>query len=269
MNLNLSNILCVIGIMALGTQRPAIDLSHWKLETPSGYKASDWKLSNFQKDRFAKPFFYLDSVDQALTMVAYPVKGKSTAKYTRCTLREQMQPGSSDVNWTFKQGGSLELEFELVEISKQEGKEKYHRTILAQIDGRTTAEQTEDLGLERPISMPFLKVYWENESIQITRRVLKDNFTVGEGLLLKESWKESKKIVLDKVGFEPTRLKIEVKKGRVLVWLNDEKPVVFRDESVGQWYFENYFTVGNYLQSKDANAYSKVKYYQIDLQHED
>ncbi len=245
----------------------SIDLTNWKLELPTGYKASDWKLSNFQNDRFVKPFFRLDSLDGSLIMEAYPSEGTSSSKYTRNTLREQMQEGSNDVNWTLKQGGILTTEFQVTEMSKDENG-KFHRTLLIQIDGKTTEKQNKELGLEKSVSMPFLKIYWQDESLRITRRVLKDKSTVGDALLSKDSWEEDDGIYSrEKVGFEKVKIKIEVKKGKLSIFINDEKPIVLNDMSVSQWYFENYFTVGNYLQSKDENCRSVVKYFQLEVFH--
>ncbi|MEM9053479.1 MAG: polysaccharide lyase family 7 protein [Bacteroidota bacterium] len=248
-------------------QDGSFDMTHWKLELPTGYKASDWKLSNFRNDRFAKPFFYIDSLDGALVMEAYPAEGSSKAKYTRNTLREQMQPGSNDLNWTFKEGGVLEVEFQVTKMSKDESG-KYHKTILFQIDGRTTEKQTELLGLEKPKSMPFLKIFWQNERLRMKRRVLKDESLVGDALLEKTAWKEDDGTILtDKIGFEKVKIRIEIKKGKLTIQINDEKPRIIRDINISQWYFENYFTVGNYLQTKDEGAHSIVKYYRLDVNH--
>lgn len=258
-----------LSCVALGQDgQSSIDLTNWKLELPSGYKASDWKLSNFQKDRFAKPFFYLDSLDGALVMEAYPVEGKSKAKYTRTTLREQMQPGSNDVNWTMKEGGVLEAEFQVEKVSKDDSG-NYHRTILFQVDGRTSDEQTKELGLEKAVSMPFFKIFWQNEKLRMTRRVLKDETLVGDELLKKSSWKEDDGFYLKgDVGFEKVKIRIELKKGKIIVQVNDQKPRTIRGLSITQWYFENYFTVGNYLQTKDENSHSVVKYYKLKASHE-
>ena len=192
-----------------------MDIMNWKLELPSGYKASDWKLSNFRKDRFAQPFFYLDSLDGALVMEAYPVENtRSKAKYTRNTLREQMQPGSSDVNWTMKQGGVLEAEIQVVKMSQEEG--KYHKTILLQMDGRTSDKQTEKMGLKKPASLPLIKIIWEKERLKIQRKVLKDDATVGEQLFEKGSWKEDNaRFSKKKVGFDKFKIRIAAKKGKI------------------------------------------------------
>ena len=244
-----------------------IDLWHWKLELPNGYKASDWKLSNFQNDRFSLDFFHLDPEDNSLVMKAYPAEGTSKAKYTRCTLREQMQAGSNDVNWTMKEGGVLQAEFKVDSITKND-KGQYHKTILFQIDGRTTAKQTKQLGLSKPTSLPMIKIYWQDGYLKVVRKILKDDGTAGDALLSKSSWKEGDtRHSRKKIGFEKTRIRLEVKRGKVFIQINDEKPIVYRDLSTSQWYFENYFTAGNYLQSKESNCYSSVKYYSLEVTH--
>lgn len=254
------------------TQEPLdfMDIMNWKLELPSGYKASDWKLSNFQKDRFARPFFYLDSLDGALVMEAYPVSGsKSTAKYTRNTLREQMQPGSNDINWTMKQGGVLEAELQVTKMTKQEGSTKYHKTVLFQMDGITSEKQTQKLGLSKPMTLPLIKISWDKEYVRVQRKVLKKESTVGDQLFNKDSWMDSEsKYSNRKVGFDRFSIRIEAKKGRIEVQINDEKPMVFSDTSVKQWYFENYFVAGNYLQTKDKGSHSIVKFYKLKVTHE-
>lgn len=245
-----------------------IDLTHWKLELPTGYTASEWKLSNFEKDRFAQPFFYVDSVDGAFVLEAYPAKGTSTAKYTKSTLREQMVPGSSSVNWTLEEGGVLESEFQVTHMSKDR-RGKYYKTILFQIQGRTTDEQTEQLGLDKNTGPPLLKVFWENGKIRVVRKVLKEWDTVGEALLLSDSWKDDRgKAFRKPINFDKAKIKIIAQKGRIEIHLDDQRPIVFRDINVSQWYFENYFVAGNYLQSKEADAHSIVKLYSLEISHD-
>tara|TARA_B110000908_G_scaffold7101_1_gene8854 strand:+ start:10360 stop:11187 length:828 start_codon:yes stop_codon:yes gene_type:complete len=244
-----------------------IDLWHWKLELPTGYKASDWKLSNYEKDSFAKPFFRLDQLSNELVMDAYPSIGSSKSKYTRNTLREQIQPGSNDVNWTMKEEGILNAEFRVTSVSKNSLGE-YHRIVLLQVDGRTTQKQTRQLGLKKPMSMPMIKIYWQDGFLRVTRRVLKDEGTVGDALLSKSSWKEDRGVFSEhKVDFNATKVSLSCKRGKVTVQINEEPLIVFRDLSVSQWYFENYFTVGNYLQSKEPNCFSSVAYSKIDVSH--
>ncbi len=268
MRLLLSVLLILFAVNATAQPKYSIDLGNWKLELPSGYSAAEWKLSNFEKDRFAKPFFYVDSTDGAFVLEAYPTDGTSTAQYTKSTLREQMKPGSSSVNWTLEQGGELTSEFQVTKMSKDE-KGKYHKTILFQISGRTTDEQTALLGLDKNTGPPFLKVFWDNGKIRVVRKVLKDWNTVGEDLYLKDSWKDDKgKSFRKAINFDKATIRITAKEGRIEIKLNDQRAIVFRDTDVQQWYFENFFVAGNYLQSKEPGAHSIVKFYSLDVTHE-
>lgn len=245
----------------------SIDLSHWKLELPSGYTASEWKLSNFQQDEFAAPFFYLDSLDGALVMKAFPVQGTSKAKYTKNSLREQMEPGESSVNWTLSQGASLKATFQVTEISSKDSK-KIDRTLLFQIHGISSQEQNEELDLEKSVSLPLLSVYWQDERIRIVRKKLKDLSTPESELLNKDAWEDDNGIYFNKkVGFEKSTIEISVSEGRIEVQLNDEKPKVYRDSSIKKWAFENYFNVGNYLQANNPGSFSTVKFYTLEVSH--
>jgi hypothetical protein len=167
-----------------------------------------------------------------------------------------------------KEGGVLEVEMEVESMSKG-ANGQYHRTILLQVDGRTTSKQTKQLGLEKPVSLPMLKIYWQEGYLKVVRKVLKDESTAGDALLSKNSWKEDKntKHSESKVGFEKVRVRLELKRGKIVLQINDERPIVYRDLSVAQWYFENYFTVGNYLQTKDIGSHSTVNYYKIEVKH--
>jgi len=245
-----------------------IDLGNWKLELPSGYTAAEWKLSNFEKDRFAKPFFYVDSIDGAFVMEAYPVDGSSTARYTKSTLREQMKPGSSSVNWTLEQGGTLTSEFQVVEMSK-DNNGKYHKTILFQIQGRTSDEQTAQLGLDKNTGPPFLKVFWDNGKIRVVRKILEEWNTVGDALIMTDSWEDDRgKAFRKAINFNKAKISIKAEEGRIEIKLDDQRSVIYRDLNVQQWFFENYFVAGNYLQSKDEGAHSIVKFFSLDVTHE-
>ena len=265
----LLHIVCLL-IAAIGFAQSddlPFDPMHWKLELPTGYKASDWKLSNFQNDRFAHPFFYLDSIDGALVMEAYPAEGKSTAKYTKNRMREQVQPGSSEINWTFKEGGVLEAEIQVVKMSQENG--KYHKTILLELDGRTSEKQNEKLGLEKSKSFPLVKIFWENERIKVVRKALKEETTVGDALLLKDAWTDDKARYSNrKVGNDKFKIRISAEKNKLEIQIDDERPILFRDTSIRQWYLENYFVAGNYLQSKAEEAHCIVKYFNLKVTHE-
>lgn len=243
-----------------------IDLTHWKLELPSGYTASEWKLSNFQEDSFAAPFFYLDSLDGALVMKAYPVPGNSTLKYTKTALREQMEPGSSSKNWTLSQGATLKATFQVTEISKKE--KKYQRTLLFQIQGTTNKSQNEEFDLDKNVSVPLMSIFWQDERIRIVRKKLNDLSLPASKLINKDVWEDDQGLYFNKkVGFEKATIEIIVSDGKIEVRLNDEKPIIYRDQSIKKWPFENYFNVGNYLQTKDAGSFSTVKFYALEVNH--
>ena len=71
--------------------------------------------------------------------------------------------------------------------------------------------------------------------------MLKDEGTAGDALLYKTSWKEDKGVHSKrKVGNDRVHVRLELKRGKIIVQIDDEKPIVYRDLSVAQWYFENY-----------------------------
>ncbi len=267
---NLLQLLLLFFATCLSAQQPLdfIDIMNWKLELPSGYTASDWKLSNFQNDKFAQDFFYLDSIDGSLVMEAYPILGtKSTASYTKNTLREQMTPGSSSDNWLFTDGAYLEAEMEVASMS-QEGK-KYDRTILITLHGRTTDEQTKALGLDKSASQPLVKIFWQDERIRVQRKVLEDPLMKGDKIFDKEYWEDDPgRYFNKKVGFEKFKIYVKIEEGRIEIGLDDQKPIIYRDLSVEKMLFENYFEVGNYLQTTALAAKSTVKIYKLKVSHE-
>ena len=250
-----------------GQKAGNIDLSHWDLELPTGYRASEWKLSNFQNDSFAKPFFYLDDSDNSLVMVTYPTEGTSKATYSQNRLRERIEPCNRDVNWSMEEGGVMKAEFQVTEMSWDSDK-KRHRTLLFQVHGTTTDEQEGELGLKKSISVPMLSVYWQNERIRVVRKIIKEAGTDGLSLIDKKQWtNDPGRFFSKKIGFERASIEIKVEEGRVEIRLNDSKPIVYRDTSIRKWPFENYFVAGNYLQTKKPGSRSVVKFYQLKVTH--
>lgn len=248
-------------------QKSEIDLSPWSLELPTGYKASDWKLMNFENDVFAQPFLYVDSTDGALVMEAYPSPGTSKAKYTKNSLKEKVIPCENKNNWSLAEGGKLTAEFQVESISKKDEK-KYHRTLLFQVHGKTSKEQNKELGLSKSVSVPLLSVFWQNERIRVVRKVLKDDGTVADNLFKKDSWEnDAGRFFNKKVSFHKNKIEITATDGRIEITINDERPIVYRDTSVRKWPFKNYFNVGNYLQTKDIGSKSKVKFYTLEVSH--
>lgn len=244
-----------------------IDLSHWDLELPTGYKASEWKLSQFESDEYAKPFFYKDDMDGALTMVAYPAEGTSSSKYTQNRLRERINPCLRDLNWSMQEGGVLKAEFQVSEMSWETDK-KRHRTLLFQIHGTTSSQQEKDLGLEKSVSVPFFSVYWQNDRIRVVRKIIKEPGTDGYDLIDKKAWdNDPGRYFPKKIGFDKATIEIKVAEGKVEISLNGSKPFVYKDVNVRKWPFENYFIAGNYLQTKSPGSRSVVKFYSLEVTH--
>ena len=244
-----------------------IDLTHWELELPTGYKAAEWKLSNFQDDPFAKPFFYVDESDQALVMVAYPAKGTSKAKYSQNRLRERIEPCDRDMNWSMKDGGELSAQFQVTEMSYNP-EQKRDRTLLFQIHGTTNDDIEAQFGLSKSVSVPLISVYWQNDRIRVVRKVLKEAGANGADLVDKNAWEnDGGRYFPKKIAFEKSEIKITASEGRVEVSLNGSKPIIYRDASIRKWPFDNYFVAGNYLQTKQPGSRSVVKFYKLEVTH--
>lgn len=88
----------------------------------------------------------------------------------------------------------------MVKISSADN--KFHRTILFQLDGLTFEKQTKKMGLKKPVSIPMLKFIWRDERIKIKRKVLKATSTVGDKLFEKSSWEKHRARFGKKVGFQ-------------------------------------------------------------------
>lgn len=56
--------------------------------------------------------------------------------------------------------------------------------------------------------------------------------------------------------------------GRLEVSLNGREKAVYKDNHMQRWgIFENYFKVGNYFNTRDKGAQSKVKIYDLEVSH--
>lgn len=70
------------------------------------------------------------------------------------------------------------------------------------------------------------------------------------------------------VGHDKFTLEVIVSEGRIEVIFNGTESQVYEDIHMEKWgVFENYFKVGNYLVSKDENAFVKVSYYELEVTH--
>lgn len=255
---------------------PSIDLSHWKVTIPEGkgkggaISVEPPEILDYATNETLKPYMYNDSVKGALTFYAYPSSATTAnTKYSRSELREQMVPGDDNVNWTFKQGGTLKAKIAMDEVSRAKDG-KYHRVIILQIHGRLTNEQRDLIGQKDNNAPPILKIYWDKGKIRVKTKVLKyPSLSTAEGILHEEAWTDDKGHTFEEeVGFRKFEIGVKVTGGKMVVSLNKNEFAVYDDANIKRWgVFENYFKAGNYFQSRDEGSFAKVKFYELEVTH--
>lgn len=257
------------------TKLPDIDLSHWKVTIPEGsgkggaISVEPPEILDYAKNDILKPYMYNDSTKGALTFYAYPTTATTAnTKYSRSELREQMEPGDDNENWTFKQGGTLKAKLSVDEVSRDKNG-KYHKVIILQIHGRLTNEQKELIGQKDNNAPPVLKIYWQNGKIRVKTKKLKFSNVNGIGILHEEAWTDDEGFTFEQeVGFGKFQIEIKVTEGKMVVSLNNTEFAVYDDFNMKRWgVFENYFKAGNYFQSRDEGSFAKVSFYDLELKH--
>ena len=254
---------------------PKVDLSHWYVTIPAGegkggaIRVEPPAILDYANNEVLKPYMYNDSTSGALVFHAYPTDATTpNSKYSRSELREQMEPGNNNVNWTFAQGGYLKAKMAMNEVSK--GKDgKYHKVIIAQIHGRLSDEQRDLIGQKDNNAPPILKIYWDKGKIRVKTKELKFKGVDNKGILFKEAWTDDKgRNFEEEVGFKKFTLEIEVTDGKMVVSLNKNEFFVYDNPSIKRWgIFENYFKVGTYFQTRDEGAFAKVNLYELEVSH--
>lgn len=254
---------------------PDIDLSHWSVTTPElndkgrATTVEPPEILNYATDERLIPYMYNDSADGGLIFYAYPSEGTTAnTKYSRTELREQMEPGNNDVNWTFAQGGTLKGKLAMEDVSKgADG--KYHKVIIMQIHGRLTDGQRDLIGQKDNNAPPILKIYWDKGKIRVKTKVLKNPSLTGDMLLHEEAWDDDEGFNFEQeVGFRKFTLEVKVSEGKMVVVLNNSEYKVYENIHMRKWgVFENYFKAGNYFQTRDDGAFAKVKYYSLEVSH--
>lgn len=249
---------------------PEIDLSNWKVTLPIGRpdEVEPPEILEYATNEKLKSFMYNDSIEGALVFYTYPGATTANSSRSRTELREQMEPGSNSVNWTFSQGGRLKGTLAMDDISK-DSDDKYHRTIIMQIHGRLTNEQRDLIGQKDNNAPPMLKIYWQNGEVRVKTKVLKDPDVSNTDILRTDSWTDDVGFNFnEEVGFNTFSLEVLVSDGRMEVVLNDTESVVYESDDIKKWgVFENYFKAGNYLQTSDEGSYARVKYYDLEVEH--
>lgn len=254
-----------------------IDLTHWSVTVPEenpkkpgtpidvGYP----EILDYANNATLKKYMYNDEKDKSIVFYAFP-SGTTTANshFSRSELRETMEVGNKDKNWTFAQGGIFKATYAVEEVSKEKDG-KYSRVIIAQIHGRLTNEQRDLIGQKDNNAPPILKIYWDKGKIRVKTKVLKDINASEKDILNVKAWGDDEGVNFkEKVDFNKFTLEIKVSEGRMEVILNGKESLVYDDINMKKWgVFENYFKAGNYFQSKEPNTFAKVKIYSLETSH--
>jgi len=258
-----------------GVKLPDIDLSNWKVTIPGGegkggaISVAPPEILNYAADERLKPYMYNDSVKGALVFYALPTSATTAnTKYSRSELREQMVAGDDNVNWTFKQGGVLKAKLAVDQVTRDRAG-KYHKVIIAQIHGRLSNEQRDLIEQKDNNAPPVLKIYWQNGKIRVKTKRLKYANVDQMGILHKQAWIDDKGRTFEQeVGFRKFAIEVKVSEGKMVVSLNKSEFFVYENSSLQRWgIFENYFKVGNYLQTRDEGAFASVKVFELSAEH--
>ncbi len=254
---------------------PDIDLNNWKVTLPvpradgKPLEVEPPEILDYATDEDLLTLMYNDSTDGSLVFYAYPASSTANSSFSRTELREQMDPGSNSTNWTFPQGGTMKGTLSVPEISSESGGDR-HRTIIMQIHGRLTNEQRDLIQEDDNNAPPVLKIYWQDGRIRVKTKVLKDLNASDTEILKTSAWEDDDgRYFSEVVGTEQFTLEVIVSEGRMEVKLNDSESFVYDDIHMQKWgVFENYFKAGNYLQTSDAGAFARVKYYDLVVTHD-
>lgn len=252
---------------------PHIDLNHWKVTLPVGdsgpTEVKPPEILNYATNSELQDFMYNDSTDGSLVFYTYPGGATTTnSSYPRTELREQMVPGSNNTNWTFAQGGNIKGTLSVPEMSKDANGD-FHRSIIMQIHGRLTNDQRDQIGASDNNAPPVLKIYWTDGKVRVKTKVLNDLNASNTEILETSAWGDDDGFNFsENVGTDKFILEVKVSEGRMEVILNDDESKVYDDIHMQKWgVFENYFKAGNYLSSTDENAFAKVKYFNLEVNH--
>ena len=249
---------------------PHIDLNNWKVTLPIGNptEVHPPEILDYAKSELLKEFMYNDSTDGSLVFYTYPGASTANSSYSRTELREQMVPASNSTNWTFAQGGRMKGTLKVDDISNDSNGNP-HRVIIMQIHGRLTNEQRDLIGENDNNAPPILKIYWYKGKVRVKTKVLNDLNANDTEILHTDAWGDDEGVYFNQlVHNDPFTLEIIASEGRMEVILNETESVVYDGIHIEKWgVFENYFKAGNYLNALDENAYSKVKYYDLEVSH--
>ncbi|QXP80294.1 MULTISPECIES: polysaccharide lyase family 7 protein [Winogradskyella] len=255
-----------------------IDFSNWKVTLPvdennnggpDEYQPSSLINGRYRTNSAIQPYMYDDVGDASIEFYTFPNISTTNSSYSRTELRELINPSDSKENWSLLEGGTIEGRLKVVDISEDsESSRQYHRTIVMQIHGILSIEDMSAHGFSSNNGPPLIKMTWIDGDLWVYKKSLIDESTTGDALLdtSSDTWFDEK-INMGYVGFEAFDFKITASDARLELQLNDDEPVVYQDVSLEKWPFENYFKAGNYLSSTSESAFSKVKYYELNVTH--
>ncbi len=249
---------------------PHIDLNNWKVTLPIGNpsEVKPPEILDYATNDLLKDFMYNDSTDGSLVFYTYPGASTANSSYSRTELREQMVPGSNNTNWTFAQGGRMKGTLSVPEIS-EDASGNPHRTIIMQIHGRLTDEQRDLIGEDDNNAPPMLKIYWVDGRVRVKTKELKDVNVSDTEILHTSAWTDDDgHYFSERVENGKFTLEVIASDGRLEVIMNENESVVYDNIHIQKWgVFENYFKAGNYLSTLDEGAFSKIKYYDLEVSH--
>ena len=255
-----------------------IDFSNWKVTLPvdennnggpDEYQPSELINYGYQTLESVMPFMYDDINDSSLVFYTYPEVSTTNSSYSRTELRELINTSNSRENWTLAEGGEMSGRLKVESISENnESNDDYHKVIVMQIHGIISEEDMNIHGFSSNNGPPLIKIYWKDGYVWCHKKSLIDESTDGDDLLetSNNTWTDIK-VNLGYVGFEAFDFRIKASDAKIEVQLNDENTYIYEDISLDKWPYENYFKAGNYLTTIHPNAFSYIKYYNLNITH--
>jgi len=255
-----------------------IDFSNWKVTLPvddnnnggpDEYQPAELINGAYRTNTAIIPYMYDDIEDTSIEFYTFPDIATTNSSYSRTELRELINTTNARDNWSLAEGGNMIGRLKLVDISEDsQSSSQYHKTIVMQIHGVISIEDMETHGFLSNNGPPLIKIYWKDGYIWSHKKSLIDESTTGDALLDTSSatWTDIKDN-MGYVGFEAFDFRITASDARLELQLNNEEPLVYEDISLDKWPFENYYKAGNYLGSTAEGAFSKVKYYELEVTH--
>jgi hypothetical protein len=255
-----------------------IDFSNWKVTLPvdennngSPDEYQPVALVNFAYQSLAPviPYMYDDTTDSSLVFYTFPDISTTNSSYSRTELRELINPDNARENWTLLEGGEMKGRLKVDSVSENtDSSDDYHKVIVMQIHGIISEEDMDTHGFSSNNGPPLIKIYWKDGFVWCHKKSLIDESTDGDELLetSNSTWTDIK-VNLGHAGFDAFDFRITASDAKIEVQLNDENPFIYEDVSLDKWPYENYFKAGNYLTSTHTNAFSYVKYYDLQITH--